>query len=341
MPTEAAGRRARVGVIGSYAKALVMTADRIPAAGETLLGRDYRQTFGGKGSDMAVQAARLGASVSFTGVVGDDAFGAEFASLMRDEGVDVSHLRVTDQQPTGVGFIVKDEQGTNVIVVDMGANQLFGRRDIDDARELLAGCDVVLAQLEIPLDTALYGLAAAKQGGARTILNPAPAVDLRSCDLSAVDVLTPNQTEARLLLGLPPDDGRDDAEIAGALLAQGASAVVVTRGGEGATLFERPDAGAPRTTAIAPFQVAVVDSNGAGDSFNAGLAVALAEGEALAGAAIFASAVAGLCCEHWETVPSYQTRATVDAFLEAAAAMRGPSGRGRTRRGLLPGPGRR
>ena len=325
MPTKAAGRRARVGVIGSYAKALVMTADRIPVAGETLLGRDYRQTFGGKGSDMAVQAARLGASVAFAGVVGDDAFGAEFASLMRDEGVDVSHLRVTDQQPTGVGFIVKDEQGTNVIVVDMGANQLFGRRDIDDARKLLAGCDVVLAQLEIPLDTALYGLAVAKQGGARTILNPAPAADLRSCDLSAVDVLTPNQTEARLLLGLPPDDGRDDAEIAEALLAQGASAVVVTRGGEGATLFERPDAGGSgtaRTTAIAPFQVAVVDSNGAGDSFNAGLAVALAEGNGLADAAIFASAVAGLCCEHWETVPSYQTRATVDAFLEAASAIR-------------------
>ncbi len=323
MPTKAAGRRARVGVIGSYAKALVMTADRIPVAGETLHGRDYRQTFGGKGSDMAVQAARLGASVAFVGVVGDDAFGAEFASVMRDEGVDVSHLRVTGQRPTGVGFIVKDEQGTNVIVVDMGANQLFGRPDIDDARKLLAGCDVVLAQLEIPLDTALYGLAVARQGGARTILNPAPAADLRSADLSAVDVLTPNQTEARLLLGLPPDDGRDDAEIAGALLAQGVSAVVVTRGGEGAALFECPDdgaGGAARTTAIAPFQVAIVDSNGAGDSFNAGLAVALAEGKGLADAAIFASAVAGLCCEHWETVPSYQTRATVDAFLEAAAS---------------------
>jgi ribokinase len=321
MPTE--GRRARVGVIGSYAKALVMTADRIPVAGETLLGREYRQTFGGKGSDMAVQAARLGASVAFVGVVGDDAFGAEFASLMKDESIDISHLRVSDQQPTGVGFIIKDERGTNVIVVDMGANQLFGRRDIDDARTLLAGCDVVLAQLEIPLDTALYGLAVAKQGGARTILNPAPAVDLRSHDLSMIDVLTPNQTEARLLLGLPPDDSREDAELAAGLMARGASAVVVTRGGEGATLFERQDTnddvgGAARCTAIAPLQVDVVDSNGAGDSFNAGLAVALAEGKDLADAATFAGAVAGLCCEHWETVPSYQTRATVDAFLTDA-----------------------
>jgi ribokinase len=325
MPIEAPDRRARVGVIGSYAKALVMTADRIPVAGETLLGRDYRQTFGGKGSDMAVQAARLGASVAFVGVVGDDAFGVEFASLMSDERVDISHLRVSDQQPTGVGFIVKDEQGTNVIVVDMGANRLFGRQDIDDARELLAGCDVVLAQLEIPLDTALYGLAVAKERGAQTILNPAPAVDLRSHDLSTVDVLTPNQTEARLLLGLPPDDGRDDAEIAEALLAQGASAVVVTRGGEGATLFETPAAsggtvGTARTTSIAPVQVAVLDSNGAGDSFNAALAVAVAEGKGVADAAVFAAAVAGLCCEHWETVPSYQTRATVDAFLEAGVS---------------------
>ena len=325
MPTEDPRRRPRVGVIGSYAKALVMTADRIPVAGETLVGRHYRQTFGGKGSDMAVQAARLGASVVFVGVVGDDAFGEEFAALMRDEGVDVSHLRVSDHLPTGVGFIVKDEQGTNVIVVDMGANQLLGRRDIDDARELLAGCDVVLAQLEIPVDTAQYGLAVAKQGGARTILNPAPGADLRSHDLSSVDVLTPNQTEARLLLGLSPNDRRDDAGIAETLLVQVASAVVITRGGEGASLFERPDAGvggAARMTAIGAFQVEVVDSNGAGDSFNAGLAVALAEGKGLADAAMFASAVAGLCCEHWETVPSYQTRATVDAFLEVAGSAR-------------------
>jgi ribokinase len=139
MPTEAGARGARgtrparVCVLGSYAEALVLTADRIPQPGETLVGRDYRQTYGGKGSDMAVQAARLGADVAYVGVVGDDAFGRGFADLMRAEGVDTTHLRVTDERPTGVGMIIKDVRARNVIVVDMGANELFGPDDVDAA----------------------------------------------------------------------------------------------------------------------------------------------------------------------------------------------------------------
>lgn len=319
MPTDSGAGGARVCVIGSYAKALVMTADRIPAPGETLLGHDYRQTFGGKGSDMAVQAARLGARVSYVGVVGDDPFGHEFVSLMEQEGVDVSRLRISDQRPTGVGFIIKDEAGANVIVVDMGANELFDRSDVDRAGDRLGECDVALAQLEIPLDTALYGLSAARQAGARTILNPAPAVDLRGHDMSMVDVITPNQTEARLLLGLAPESNVDDSEIARELLGLGVGAVAITRGDEGARLFERSADGSLDALAITmpPFAIELVDSNGAGDSFNAGLAVGIAEGLDFPAASRFAGAVAALCCEHWETVPSYQQRQTVDAFLRA------------------------
>ena len=307
-------------IIGSYAKALVMTADRIPAPGETLLGRDYRQTFGGKGSDMAVQAARLGARVSYVGVVGDDLFGREFVSLMEHEGVDVSRLRITDQRPTGVGLIIKDEAGSNVIVVDMGANELFDRGDIDRAGDRLADCDVALAQLEIPLDTALYGLSAARRAGARTILNPAPAIDLRGQDLSMADVITPNQTEARLLLGLTPESDVADADIARELLGLGVGAVAITCGDEGARLYERSTDGSRdvKATRVPAFAIELVDSNGAGDSFNAGLAVGIAEGLGLPAAGRFAGAVAALCCEHWETVPSYQHRETVDAFLRAA-----------------------
>ena len=306
-------------IIGSYAKALVMTADRIPGPGETLLGRDYRQTFGGKGSDMAVQAARLGARVSYVGVVGDDLFGREFVSLMEQEGVDVSRLRITDQRPTGVGLIIKDEAGSNVIVVDMGANELFDCGDIDRAGDRLADCDVALAQLEIPLDTALYGLSAARRAGARTILNPAPASDLRGQDLSMADVITPNQTEARLLLGLAPESDVADADIARELLGLGVGAVTITCGGEGARLFERSTGGSPevRATTLPAFAIELVDSNGAGDSFNAGLAVGIAEGLDLPAAGRFAGGVAALSCEHWETVPSYQHRETVDGFLRS------------------------
>lgn len=312
-------RPARIAVIGSYAKALVVTTERIPVAGETLVGHDYRETFGGKGSDMAVQAARLGAQVSYIGVVGDDNFGREFGDLMRAEGVDVDGLRVTSERPTGVGLIVKDVAGANVIVVDMGANVLLHRTDIDAAAATLSDADVAIAPLEIPVDTGLYGLGVAHRAGARTILNPAPAIDLRGLDLSMVDVITPNQTEARLLVGLQPEDPTDDAEIAAQLFEQGVGAVVVTRGGEGARVFQAPSepGGAASAAAIPAFPIELVDSNGAGDSFNAGLAVGLGEGLDLTAAARFAAAVSGLCCEHWETVPSYRHRATVNDFLAA------------------------
>lgn len=310
MPTEV---RASVAVVGSYAKALVMTADRIPGPGETLIGRDYRETFGGKGSDMAVQAARLGADVSYLGVVGDDAHGEEFRALMADEGVDLGGLRVTDDRPTGVGFIVKDTAGANVIVVDPGANARFTTDDVDRVAPSLLAADVVLAQLETPLATALRALALARGGGVATILNPAPAEDLRDADLSCVDVLTPNEHEAKTVLGLGPDDATPPEQLARGLLSLGPAAVVITLGEAGSLV-----ATAETATAVPPAAVDVVDSNGAGDSFNAALAVALGEGRDLPEAARFANTAAGLCCEHWETVPSYRDREAVEAALARA-----------------------
>lgn len=307
MPTEPA-RRPRVGVIGSYAKALVMTTERIPVEGETLLGRDYRETHGGKGSDMAVQAARLGADVVFVGVVGDDAHGHGFLDLMAEEGVDTAHVRVTDAHPTGVGLIVKDTGGANIIVVDMGANTVFGQDDLDAAAEAIRSCDVVVAQLEIPVETALAGLAIAKEAGATTVLNPAPAVSLIDRDLSMVDYITPNETEAAIVAGGVPDEH----EAAAALLSTGAGAVAMTLGERGA-LVMTPD-GAESVPAIA---IDLVDSNGAGDSFNAALCTGLAEGMTPASAAEFACVVAGMCCEGWETVPSYRDRDAVTARIAA------------------------
>jgi ribokinase len=312
-PTRADGTAApqpRIGVLGSYARALVLTADRIPQPGETLVGTDYRETWGGKGSDMAVQAARLGAAVTYVGVVGADPFGRGFAELMASEGVGPTHQRVTTERPTGVGMIIKDAAARNVIVVDMGANELFAPADVDAALADLTRTHVVLAPLEIPLATALHGLAAARRAGVTTVLNPAPAVDLRAVDLSCVDVLTPNETEARVAVGLAPDAGDPARDVAARLLARGAGAVVMTLGEAGALVVTREGA-----QEVPAHRIDVVDSNGAGDSFNAGLAVALAEGRPLVEAARFAGAVAGLCCQGWETVPSYRTRAEVDTFL--------------------------
>lgn len=306
-------------ILGSYAKALVMTAERIPLAGETLIGHNFRQTWGGKGSDMAVQAARLGADVAYSGVVGNDTFGNEFIELMQEEGINIDALTLTSELPTGAGLIVKDEEGRNVIVVDMGANKLFTPALVDNALQQLKNSHVVLTQLEIPLETALYGLRKAKALGKTTLLNPAPARDLRGLDLSAVDFLTPNETEARVALGLAPDDQLSNREVADRLLETGCRYVVMTLGEAGAAVFT-----ADTTLEIPPCLVEVVDSNGAGDSFNAALAVALDEGKPVNEAVLFANATAALCCSDWETVPSYKYRSDVDTWMQFNLSRRNP-----------------
>ncbi|MGF1760089.1 ribokinase [Photobacterium sagamiensis] len=297
-------------ILGSYAKALVMTADRIPLVGETLIGEDFRQTFGGKGSDMAVQAARLGSKVVYSGVIGDDAFGNEFQDLMKQEGINTEALRVTSELATGAGFIVKDNKAQNVIVVDMGANKLYSKEDVFEAKPLMNDCKVALAQLEIPLETALYGLKIAKSLGKKTILNPAPARDLRGLDLSDVDYLTPNETEARVALGLEPNADISDREVADKLLETGCKFVVMTLGSDGSAVFTKDE-----TIIVPPCKVDVVDSNGAGDSFNAALSVALSENMNINEAINFANATAALCCKDWETVPSYKNRVQVEEFM--------------------------
>ena len=308
----------KIAVLGSYAQALVITVERIPVSGETLLGRDYRETYGGKGSDMAVQAARLGADVAFVGVVGNDHLGQGFIDLMEREGVDIRRLRTTDERSTGVGLIIKDTNGSNIIVVDMGANKLFGIQDVEKSADVLREAQVVLAQLEIPLATSLYGLGVAKAAHVTTVLNPAPAVDLTGTDLQDVDILTPNETEARVLLGLSPNDPTSNAEIASMILALGCRAVVMTLGDKGVAVYRLMD-GHQTETLTEAWPVAVVDSNGAGDSFNAALCTGLAEGMELPAAVSFAAATAALCCTDWETVPSYRTRAQVDAFMNVAS----------------------
>lgn len=297
-------------IIGSYAKALVMTTGRIPLAGETLIGEQYRETYGGKGSDMAVQAARLGADVSFIGVIGNDHNGTEFVKLMQDEKIDITGLRVSDEESTGVGFIIKDQSARNIITIAPGANTLLSPKDIDDNIELIKKADVVLAQLEIPIATALYALKAAKGYGKITILNPAPALDLTKEDLSFVDILTPNETEARVAAGLPVDGNLSDRIVADVLMKTGCKHVVMTLGGDGVKIFND-------TTEkhVDSYKIEVVDSNGAGDCFNASLATAIAKGRQLEEGIRYGNAVAALCCTKWETVPSYPIASEVEKFI--------------------------
>ena len=300
------GTSRRVTVIGSYIVALVMDMDRLPVEGETVLGRDFHTTFGGKGSNAAVCAARLGAETYFVGKVGRDTFAVEFVAMLEREGVREKVL-YSEELSTGVGIILFNSIGTNLIAIDPGANGQLSPSDLAEHVETIRDSAVIISPLEIPLETALVGAKLAKEHGAKAVLNPAPASDLRKADLSCVFALTPNETEARTCLGLAPADLASDAELATALLELGPENVMLTRGRQGVLWVSR--GGLKRIPALA---VKPIDTVGAGDAFNAGLAVGLSEGESVLQAIAMGVTTASLSTEKRETLASYPYRGEVD-----------------------------
>lgn len=302
----------RITVVGSYAAALVMEVDRIPAEGETVMGRGYRATHGGKGSNMACCAARLGADVRLVTKVGTDAFGDGLIALLGREGVDPNWVLRSTSLSTAVGMILGTSRGTNAIAVDAAALSEFRPEDLAPLREAIHEGDAVLSPLEIPLETALAASRMAGERGAFSILNPAPAADLRRHGLSTVDFLTPNETEARVCLGFAPDDPIEDRTAAEQLRSLGPRNVIVTRGGKG-VLWASPE-GFFEIPALA---VDVVDTVGAGDAFNAGLAVGLCEGRDPLEAILMGIVTASLSTRKRDTIDSYPRRAEVDARLPA------------------------
>ena len=306
MPTT----RRRVTVIGSYIVALVMDMDRLPIEGETVIGRDFHTTFGGKGSNAAVAAARLGAETFFLGKVGRDSFAADFISMLDREGVHRQKVLYSPNLPTGVGIILFNSIGTNLIAIDPGANTQLSPADLEEHIETIRESSVILSPLEIPLATALAGARLAKQHGAKAILNPAPACDLRKSDLSSIFALTPNETEARSCLGLPAADPAPDEDLAAALLALGPEHVVLTRGARGVLWAFKN--GLKKIPAL---KVNPIDTVGAGDAFSAGLAVGLSESESVPHSIALGITAASLSTEKRETLASYPFRPEVNQRL--------------------------
>jgi len=301
----------RIAVVGSYATGLTMKVDRLPSTGETLLGTGYRVDYGGKGSNQAVGCARLGASVNFLAKIGKDAFGAMALQLYQKEGVCVSHVRQTESAPTGVGFItVEASTGHNCIVLDPGANELLTSEDINGSAELFSGVAVVLTQLEIPVAAAEAALAIGRAQGALTILNPAPVRLLPRSVLQLVDIVTPNETEAKVLVGLKPSDTTDPVQVARELIHSGVRQVVMTLGEKGALIVT-----ASSSKPIPAIDVSPVDTTGAGDAFNAGLAVALARGEDVEAAVEFAVIAGALAVTREGVIPSLPNRDQVVQFI--------------------------
>lgn len=314
----------KITVVGSYATGLTMKVERLPCRGETLLGTGYRVDFGGKGSNQAVGCARLGARVSFVAKIGKDNFGESALALYRDESLDVTHVSQTADAPTGVGFIVVEApSGNNCIVIDPGANDLLTAADVSGCTAAFESCGVVLTQLEIPVAAAEAAMVHGRARGAITILNPAPVRPLPSSVLQAVDILTPNVVEAKVLAGRAPDAAIAPEQVARELIRSGVKQVVMTLGENGALIVT--DSSASRVPAI---NVKAADTTGAGDAFNAGLAMALACGETLEDAVRLAVVAGGLAASKEGVIPSLPHRNEVLQFFReaqiAAPAWLGP-----------------
>jgi ribokinase len=296
-------------VVGSFAVGMTLRTNRMPIFGETLIGSDFDMGPGGKGSNQAVATARLGADSYFAGIIGDDKLGEIATDLYAQEGVHTDYLKKTQAMATGVGFIILNFQGHNGIVLDMSANKLMDPPFVDQVEEQIAKSKVVMSVLEIPVPAAGRAMELGRKHGVTTLLNPAPAAPLSDEIIRTVDVLTPNDTELRILMGLAPDDPTPTETLAVQLQGRGARTIIVTMG-ENGSLILTPEF----TTRVPTLPVNVIDTTGAGDAFNSGLAVALAEGKDIVSAAKFASCAGALACTRLGVIPSLAFRSDVDAL---------------------------
>lgn len=303
---------ARVVVVGSANVDFVVQAPHIPRPGETVLGRDFVMAMGGKGANQAVGAARLGADVTFVARIGQDVFGDQCLDAYDEDGINTSYVTRDPEKATGVALIAVAADSENSITVASGANMTLTPAHIQAASVAFEASDLLLMQLEVPLETNIAAARQARESGARVVLNPAPAQSLPDELLQLVDVITPNRIELAQLVGLPEDEVRDmpDEELAKLALSLGPSDAVITLGADGALA-----AGSWGWVRVPAFEITPVDTTAAGDGFNAGLVVALSRGDNLEQAVRYASACGALAATKMGAQPSLPTADAVTAFI--------------------------
>ena len=277
-------------VIGSLNVDMVMKVDHMPVAGETILCDGMKLVAGGKGANQACAAGRLGTDVIMLGAIGNDAYGEMQRQSLLQSGVDVSGLLTKENVSTGTAFITVNKEGNNSIVVVQGANAQFTPEDIEAHRNLIEECEIVILQLEIPMDTVLYAVKLARKLGKIVLLDPAPAPEHFPEELyQYIDIIKPNESELSRLTGIA--DAQNHLEEAVQILKDhGVKNVLVTLGGEGAYL----DAENKPAVHIPAKKVKVVDTTAAGDSFTAALAAMILDGKTLEEAAEFANQVSAI-----------------------------------------------
>ncbi|BCG88889.1 ribokinase [Mesorhizobium sp. 113-3-9] len=298
-------------VLGVFVADTAYRADRQPRMGETILGNSFKLGPGGKGSNQAVAAGKLGADITFLTRLGVDAFADMAKRTWKDAGVKSAVIDTPDSY-TGAAYIfVEEGSGNNAIIVSPGAAMLISPADIEVNADLIGGAGVFVTQLEQPIDAALRALEIARGAGVTTILNPAPAARLPDRIFTLCDYLTPNETETEELTGLKVSSVDDARAAAGKLLEKGVGAVIVTLGDKGALLHTRDRSEHVPAISAGP----VVETTGAGDAFNGGFAAALSRGVEPLQAVRFACAVAGISVTRPGTAPSMPTLREVEALL--------------------------
>ena len=278
----------KICVIGSLNMDLVVKVDTMPKAGQTLIGSNFKEVPGGKGANQAVAMARLDGDVSMIGKVGNDGFGETLINALKNDNVNTKYIGI-EEGPTGVALITVDKNAENSIVVAPGANFKVQASDIDSNIDAINNSDIVVVQLETPLDTIKYALQKAKEAGKYTILNPAPAVVLEDTIIENVDLLTPNETELEILSGVEINNEEDINRAAQILIEKGVRELIVTLGSKGSLYINRE-----KSMFKKAYKVDAVDTTAAGDSYTGALSVAFANGKDVVEAMDFASKVGAL-----------------------------------------------
>ncbi len=306
-------RRPKITVIGSSNTDLVATVPRLPSPGETVMGIDFIIAPGGKGANQAVAIARIGGDVTFIAKIGTDDNGKRSLENFKKDGINTEFVFQTDEVPSGVALIFVDKNGENMLVPVPGANGRLLPDDIDKARSAIENADIIVLQLEIPLETVKHTIEIAHKANVPIVLNPAPGRKLEPDLIKMISYITPNETEAEILTDVKVIDYNTAEESGRKLLQFGAKTVIVTLGKRGAMVVTHNC-----SQLVSAYQVNAVDATAAGDAFTGGFAYAIATGKDIISSVKFGNAVAGLTVTKMGAQPSMPTKYELEEFLKRA-----------------------
>ena len=301
----------KIVVIGSSNVDLIIKGDKIPKQGETVLGGTFYKAAGGKGANQAVAASRAGGEVSFISCVGNE-YGDESIEGFRKDGINVDYVKKDPDVATGIALILVDKNGENSISVASGANLSLTVSDIQKAQQIIKDADVLLMQLEIPIEVIEEAARIASSVGVKTILNPAPAQPISDELLKCVSILTPNESETELLTGMEVKNETDAIKAASIILEKGVEVIIITLGSKGALLATKDE-----TRIISGHKVKAKDTTAAGDVFNGALAIAIAENKSIDEAIRFANAAAAVSVTRMGAQPSAPKREEIEDMLSS------------------------